>query len=54
LNLKIIFKFEELTGDEPTQQVIRTIAQTEARRRRGPGGGYFGVRDSRRQSRKYF
>uniref|UniRef100_A0A914L9A3 ANK_REP_REGION domain-containing protein n=1 Tax=Meloidogyne incognita TaxID=6306 RepID=A0A914L9A3_MELIC len=42
----------ELTEDEPTQQVIRTIAQTEARRRRGPGGGYFGVRDSRRQSRK--
>lgn len=42
----------DLTEDDQTQQVIRTIAQTEARRRRGPGGGYFGVRDSRRQSRK--
>lgn len=42
-----------MTEDDQTQQVIRTIAQTEARRRRGPGGGYFGVRDSRRQSRKY-
>lgn len=42
----------DLTEDEQTQQTIRTIAQTEARRRRGPGGGYFGVRDSRRQSRK--
>uniref|UniRef100_A0A914I6M8 ANK_REP_REGION domain-containing protein n=1 Tax=Globodera rostochiensis TaxID=31243 RepID=A0A914I6M8_GLORO len=39
----------DLTEDPQTQLVIRTIAQTEARRKRI---GHFGVRDSRRQSRK--